>query len=418
MDFRRLDRDVAAAAAELGRFGLEVDWDAHRHVSGQRALREIEAAPDDPLRGALASWVTWLTAERVAQPAARRLAAARAEPSAVVRLERDVKLGLDDVLAGLLASRSPGEARAHFDALAEAAAPLAEPARTLRETRAEAFRRLGIDDVAARFLGVGTADLAARAVEFLEATADLARETAVSKEGWPLDLDVRLARGATSGWPSRLGWRAAASLLPGLELRATTPREPPRAVGGASFARALERIGAVFFRSFASASTPFVLREAPLSAEPARAGAVFASVLGERELFRRVLGLGAGRASDQARALAAAFLLDARFAALRVALRARAADFESLGALALGAPLARPLEGVWPAPRDEDLSRFLALLSTREIVASLREREGDDWFRNPRAFATLRDLLLAAPVAKLGDDSAAKLARAFEEALA
>ncbi|HEY1959856.1 MAG TPA: hypothetical protein VGH28_29815, partial [Polyangiaceae bacterium] len=257
MDLLRADRDVAAAVADLRRGAI--DWDAYRHVAGQRGLREIRDQPESPLQGALVSWVTWLTAERVVEPARERLAAARAEPSAVVRLERDARLSLDAIRAGLLASRSPGEARAHFTALPEAAAVAREPARTHREVRAEAFHRLGVEDVATRFLGSSTADLARRAREFLRATADLARESARSRDGWPLDLDVRLARGALDGWPSRLTWRTVAALLPGLAMRKTTPSDPPRALGAASFARALEAVGAVFHRSHARESTPFVL---------------------------------------------------------------------------------------------------------------------------------------------------------------
>ncbi len=415
MELSRADRDVAAAVADLRRHGAATDWDAHRHVAGQRGLREIEEQPESPLRDALASWVRWLTVERVAEAAEDRLIAARAAPSAVVRLETDAKLSLHAALAGMLASRTPGEARAHFAALPEAAAVVAEPARTLRETRAEALRRLGHEDVASAFLGASTLDLARRARAFLEATADLAREAASSRDEWPLDLDVRLAQRALEGWPSRLGWRSAASLLPGVSLRGDLTAEPPRALGGASFARALETIGAAFHRSLASASVPFALREAPLSADPARTALVFASALGERALHARVLGLGAGRATDQSRTLRAAFLLDARFAAMRVALRERG-DFEAITALALGAPLARSLEEVFPALADADLARFVAWLAAPEIVSALRDREGDDWFRNPRAFSTLRDLVQTP--AKLEDDAAARLARAFEEALA
>ncbi|HEY1959991.1 MAG TPA: hypothetical protein VGH28_30490, partial [Polyangiaceae bacterium] len=156
-------------------------------------------------------------------------------------------------------------------------------------------------------------------------------------------------------------------------------------------------------------------REGPLSPDAARTALVVASALGERAFHARVLGLGAGRATDQSRDLRAAFLLDARFSALRVALR-EPRDFEGLTALALGAPLPSALEDVFPELRDEDLARFVAMLTASEIATALREREGDDWFRNPRAFATLRDLALIPP--KLADDDAPRLARAFEESLA
>jgi len=415
MDLLRADRDVGAAAADLRAHGADVDWEIHRHVAGRTALREIEAESPSPLRDALASHVAWLTVARVAQPAERRLVAALAEARAVVRLERDVRLDLRAIVAGLLAANTKAEASAYFAALPEGAEPVREPARTLREVRTEALRRLGIDDVAQRFLGVSSSDLASAARRFLEATSDLARETARSRDAFPLDVDVRLARAAREGWPARLGWRSAAALLPGASASATIPADPPRALGAASFARALAAIGAAVRREPASSSTPLSLRDAPLSPEPTRAGMVFAAALAERSFHARVLGLAAGRAADQARALRAAFLLDARFAAMRVAARARG-DWEALTALALSSPLAAALEDAWPLLRDEDLARFFAILSSLDLLDALRDREGDDWFRNPRAFATLRELW-SAPAA-LTEGADARLARRFEELLA
>lgn len=405
---------MASAWAALRALGTEVDWDEHRHVAGKAALAALEDASVGPLRDALASHVAWLTVARVAQPSARRLEVALLREIAVVRLDREQRASARGLVAGLLAARTSREASAWFAAFPQIAPAVAEPARTLREVRAEAFRRLGIDDVAARFLGAASDDLERAAVTFLETTADLARDvTRPHEDAWPLALDVRLARGAKDGWPARLGWRAAAALLPGLTVHVTALGEPPRSLGAASFARALEALGAATQRCPPGASGPFALREAPLSAAPARTGLAFASALGERAFHARVLGLGSGRAGDQARTLAAAALLDARFAALRVA--ARGGDFEALSALALGAPLPRSLDEAWPLRRDEDLARWLGWLAAPPLVGRLREREGDDWFRNPRAFETLRDLGCAP--ASLDEDAAARLARRLEEAL-
>lgn len=415
MDLLRADRDVAAAVADVRRYGADVDWESHRHVAGRAALAEIDAESASPLRDALALHVAWLTVLRVSQPAERRLVAALAREAAVVRLERDVRLDLRGVVRGMLAAKTAGEARAHFAALPECGPIVQEPARTLREVRAEALRRLAIEDVSERFVGVASRALAAAAVRFLEATANLARETARSHEGFPLDLDVRLARAARDGWPARVTWRSVASLVPGLDARATMPGDPPRALGATSFARALERIGAELRRTPESSATPFALRDTPLAPSAPRAGLVLASVAAEPAFHARVLGVSAGRARDQARSLSAAFLLDARFAAMRVALR-RDNDFEALTALALGVPLARTLEGAWPILRDDDATRFFALLGVLDVTDALREREGEDWFRNPRAIETLRELWLA-PIG-LAEGAVDRLARRFEEVLA
>ena len=407
MELERADRDVAAAVADLRALGAGVDWDAYRHVSGQRGLREIEEQSASPLRDAIASWIAWLTVVRVSQPAELRRDAALAEARAVVRLERDAQVDLRGIIAGLLAARTPGEARAWIAALPEAASKLEEPERTLRETRTEAFRRLGIDDPSARFTATARSDLVSAARELITSTDDLAKHVTSRGEPWPVDLPWRLGRGAKEGWPSRLTWRTAAALVPGLELRATMKGEPPRAHGASSFARALAAIGEVFHHSTRQKSEPFSLRESPLDARPTRTGFVLASALGERALHARVLGLSGGRATDQARDVVTSFLLSMRVDAFRVA--QRGGDLDDLADRVFGATLH------WPPPRDEDFPRLLAWLASLELSDTLREREGDDWFRNPRAFATLRDM--SGAQVSLAEGSALRLARRFEALL-
>jgi hypothetical protein len=407
MDLDHADRDVAAAAADLRALGAGVDWDVHRHVAGQRALREIESRDASPLRDAVASWIAWLTVARVSQAAEQRRDAALAEARAIVQLERDAKVDLRGIVRGLVAARAPGEARAWVAALPEAAAEIEEPERTLAETRAEALRKLGIEDACARFVGVPGRELVTAARAFIASTDDLAREIGARRTPWPLDFDARLARDAKDGWPSRLTWRTVATLVPGLELRATMRGEPPKALGGASFARALVAIGETFHHATRLKSEPFSLREPPLDPRPIRAGFVLASALGERTFHARVLGVASGRAKDQARAIVASFLLAARLDALRVA--QRGGDREELSSRVLGIALR------WPCPHDADLARFIAWLASLDVIDVLREREGDDWFRNPRAFATLRDLS-GAP-ASLPEGAAARLVRRFESLL-
>jgi len=406
MELERADRDLAAAVADLRELGSRVDWDAYRHVSGQRGLREVEDQSASPLRDGVASWIAWLTARRVSQPAEQRRDAALAEARTVVRLEHDAQVDLRGIIDGLLGARTAGEARAWISALPEGAAKLEEPERTLRETRTEVFRRLGIDDPSARFTGVAANVLVDSARALIASTDDVARAI-VARSEWPIDLPVRLGRGAKEGWPSRLGWRTVASLLPGLELRATMNGEPPKALGAASFARALEDVGEVFHRSSRHKNEPFVLREPPLDARPIRAGFVLASALGERAFHSRVLGLAPGRAADQARAVVASFLLAMRTDAFRVA--QRGGDADDLSDRVFGANLR------WPPPKDEDFPRLIAWLASLDLTDALRERDGDDWFRNPRAFATLRDMS-SAP-ASVAEGAAVRLTRRFETLL-
>ena len=119
-------------------------------------------------------------------------------------------------------------------------------------------------------------------------------------------------------------------------------------------------------------------------------------------------------------------LLDARTRAARVLLGDDAAPaprdlFDELGTRLVGASLDPRLRGAWPAARDDEPARLVALLEARAFAATLRERFDVDWWRNPRAWAHLR--AVSAVPAREPVDAAAlpveadALARAFEAAL-
>jgi hypothetical protein len=408
MDLAGLDRDIAAIAHADA---ASIDWESYRHVSGQRALRELEGVVPEPFREALVQWISWLTVVRVEERAARTLAHLRATTRVAVRLRRDVEMTEPELLRGMLGSKSAREASEHFAAWRDIHEAFRAAEHTLRETRKEAFHRLGIDDVPLRFVAVPRAELVASAERFLVDTRDLSLANR-KEDGWPLDLAARLGHAATEGWPSKLNWRTTALLVPGMSMRAVTQRpdlgECPSAFGGMSFARALAMLGAAFRRTAFAESVPFVLREGPLSVDVHQTAMLFAGITAERAFHARVLGLAPGRACDQARVLGASLLEHARLLALRVALSG-AGDTEALSVLALGTSVPG-----WPATRDDDAGRFVALTTVLERVDTLRAREGDDWFRNPRAFGTLRDLLQTT-VASGADVSA--LTRRFEKLL-
>ncbi|HSQ64113.1 MAG TPA: hypothetical protein VLM85_12895 [Polyangiaceae bacterium] len=426
MDLLAVDRAVAAAFAAHRRAGEDTGWEAHRSVSGQRTLRELAAfAPseiDKPFAAALARHVVRLTVLRVSQDAERRVGATLKDARAVVRLERAESLPYADVWKGLLAARSPGEARAYFAALADFGPALAEPLRELRQTREEIQRRLGVEDASSYFVGVPHATLVDSARAWLAASRDLARDVTrprADEERWPLDLDLRLARHAALGWPARLSWRSVSELLAGL------PSKPPLAlgkapdpVGAASFVRALSHVGAAFRRAAAPGGLPFALREPPVFVDATRTGALFAAATLEPAFHRRALGLSPGQASDQARSLARSALLSARLAASRVVLGEPGADHEEISAELFGAPLPASLAGVWPRATERSDADWLALVTAAARYGELREREGDDWFRSPRAFQTLRERFGAADEKAPEPREVTALARSLEERLA
>jgi hypothetical protein len=191
--------------------------------------------------------------------------------------------------------------------------------------------------------------------------------------------------------------------------------------------RALAGFGYAFRAAAAPSAMPFALAREPGHVGAHTLGFVLGSLVSEPELHARLLGLGRRAAAAQARILARTALLEARLDAARVLLGESGPDtrdaFEEVSArLFGGAPLDPRLGGVWPAWRDDEPARWLALLQAPALRRSLREEYDSDWFRNPRAWVHLRALgarpAYEAVAEGVVDAGAADLARAFEDALA
>ena len=149
-----------------------------------------------------------------------------------------------------------------------------------------------------------------------------------------------------------------------------------------------------------------------------RLSALFAAATLEPAFHRRALGLSSGQAGDQARRLGRCALLTVRLAAGRLLLGEPGADYEEISAEVFGEPLPAELAGVWPRATERSGADWLALVTAAARYGELREREGDDWFRSPRAFATLRERFGAADEKAPEPHEVAALARGLEEGLA
>jgi hypothetical protein len=448
-DLLSLDRDVARGWTALARWraALARDPGAHaedepleavRHVAGRStwlALRALEpGATDAPLRDALVPWVGALTTARIAAPEEVAWARAAAEAGARFEGEPPRKVSWREAWRGTVASRGAAEARLWLDAASEAAPGLARIAAARAAKRVEAARRLGLGHPW-ELLGAGDVPaLRHVARRLLDATEDLSRavwKDAVrdgDRQGGPAAVLVAaVAREAGEGWPARLSPRWLESLFgtPSAGLRVELPALPP-ALGAASFARALGSFGHAMHVAAAPAATPFALAHEPGARAAHRLGFVLGALAADVEWQTRALGLGRRSALRQARVLARTALLEARVAAARLLLGDDATPaprelFEELGPRLFGAPLDARLRGAWPPPRDDEPARFVGLVESRALGATLRERFDVDWFRNPRAWAHLR-ATSAAPArepidAKALAVEADAVARAFEGAL-
>jgi hypothetical protein len=205
----------------------------------------------------------------------------------------------------------------------------------------------------------------------------------------------------------------------------------PAALGASSFARALYALGFAVRAPSATGSAPrraaiFAIAREPAFAAAHRLGFVFAALPADPLWQARALGVGRRTALAQARILARTALLDARMHAARLLLGDESSFaprdlFDELGPRLFGAPLDGRLLGAWPAARDDEPARLLALVQAPAQANDLRERFDADWYRNPHAWTHLRELSTT-PAREAMDPATLeagvdRLARAFEESL-
>jgi hypothetical protein len=442
-DLMSLDRDVARASAGLARWRtkLAADPEAHedddpiapvRRVAGKStwdALRDLRPpVSEEPLRDALGTWVASLTVTRLVRDDDVAWARAAGEARVPFQGEPPRLVSWRDAWRGVATARNAAEAGLWLAAAGDVGESLASIARTRAEKRGEIARRFGRDH-SWELLDVGSpATLRAAARRLLDATEDLSR--AVWKDtrgGAAAVLHGAVGRDASEGWPAHLARRWLEEIfgtaLAGLRVE---PPPPPVALGAASFMRALYDLGFATRLAAAPTAMPFALAREPGARAAHRLGFVFGGLAPEVDWQVRTLGLGRRTALRQARVLARTALLDARLHAARLLLGGDTSPappdlFDELGERLFGVPLDARLRGAWPASRDDEPARFVALVEARAFTDALRDRFDVDWFRNPRAWAHVR-AISAVPAAEPHDPKALepgvdRLARAFEGAL-
>ncbi|WP_438017554.1 hypothetical protein WMF18_43490 [Sorangium sp. So ce315] len=447
VDLLRLDRDVAraarawraalddltrrgpaaaeqdGAAAAEARARLENPLDPFRRVSARTTYLELtgktpslgaelgiasaasEAAPDPTgLAAPLADWVYALTLERVVWADRVRLATAWRAASILVDVPEPARMSPREALLGLLADPTDAGRQTFAEVLTRGAGAVADAARILVERRQEAARRLDEARLAAVEIPCDPPDVAPGAADaLLRRTEPLLEPEAT----WHGALGRAVGRDAASGWPARLSARWIEELFRSTRLTeglAIDLGPLPRPLGAASFARALARFGAAL--SSASTRGPFALARAPADLRRARRAALFGGLVADPVFCARALGLGRGRALDQARATARSLVRSLRLDAAAVSLvgcagqgghvllrdaRARRDRFEEATARALGAPIPGALAGVVPALDPGAAVRLAGALLGARDRRDLIERFDEDWFRNPRAAEALRD---------------------------
>jgi hypothetical protein len=445
-DLLSIDRDVsrgwaawsewrAAVASDPEAYGDDEPLEGVRRVAGQSMAEALAAlsppARELPLRDALRRWVMVLTQSRIQRPDDAAWALSAAEPRGHFSGEPPRAVAWREAWRGVALAKTEAECALWLASAAEAAPALADVARRRAERRLEVARRLGVSHPWAPLVAVDPGALRGAAARLLDATEDLAHEVWRHALGrgasMPAVLHAAVARDAGEGWPARLTARwieeRFGAATRGLSIRLDALPSP---AGASSFARAIGAFGFAVASASAPPSVPFALAHDPATVGPHRLGFALASFTADAAWQARALGVGARVAQAQARVLARTALLDARLHAARLLLGddadfAPRELFEELGVRLFGSRVPPELAGAWPAARDDEPGRFIALLGAQAFAGDLRARFDADWYRNPRAWTELRAPLPSAPIAA-GDAQALvaqadALARAFAEAL-
>ncbi len=441
------DRDAAGADAawtrwcgrlktEPGSAKNEEPLGQWRHVAGRNAYDEVgRLAPtlaDAPWREALRRWTFELTLRRTSQDLRVSWALAAAEPAARLHIDRPRPISYAEAWDELLGETEPERIAAFLDAAAQRGPTLAAFAREMAQRRVEVAARLELAHPFALATSMTNEALRSAALSVLKVTADLASSLGreARRSGSPNAVPGLLGAkvlDAPEGWPSRLTKRWLEEMFGDLARGLALKVAVPRALGAASFARALGGFGYALRVAGVSRSLPFALAVDPYFVDAHRYALVFAALPASPAFQRRTLHNVARIAQAQARRLAAAALFETRSIAVRALLSdemqsPRVDAFEELSASLFGGPLPAGLVGAWPRARGDEWVRLLALLTAAPLAEELVDRFDDDWFINPRVVTYLR-ARASAPARDALDlepppaTAAAHLGARFEQAL-
>jgi hypothetical protein len=443
-DLFSLDRDMGRTFAALEAFretlasnptaAVDDPFEGVRHVAGKStwdALGELSPSRADvPLRDALRRWVSAFIQARLGLGTEREWALQAAAARGRFAGDSPRLVSWREAWRGLTSSRNASEAQLWLDAAAQGGASLAAVARSRTIRRVEVAHRMGRDHPWDDLVQASPGALREAAFLLLRETEDLAiasREEAQEGESPASAFFAAAAREASSGWPARLTHTWLQEAFRGEPRDLVPPMGAlPRPTGAASFARALYQFGFAVRLAVTPASLPFSLAREPAFVEAHRFACLFGALSTDPEFQVRVLGLGKSTARAQARVLARTVLFEARSRAARLLLGDDAAFapddlYPELTVRLFGSPLDERLQGAWPAARDDEPARFIAMLQVTAFRRELRDRFDVDWFHNPRAWGYLREQGGGPAREPLAPDALATspegLARELEEAL-
>jgi len=386
------------------------------------AIRESSLLPE--LKRSWLRWAYRLTDTYVNAAWLRRVSRAYRKPEKGLGLGDGSPMSPRDLLFCALVHQHARQS--WLDAYFESGDELRSGVFELWERRHELARRAGFDH--ADDVTSPTPDLAGFALEVLDATGEMARETLPAE---PASLlSVALGIDAIEGWPPRMNTRSLLELLGDTGWSQGLDQEFghwPRPLSPSSFVRGLARLGAGLMEASAIAYGCVGIMCDPYGLPNRTAGALTASLALSSTWYRQQLGLGPDRSRSYQRVMARSHLVQLRLAALAVRLRELAlaghnrlvAGYGEQCAHALGFEWSNQGAGLLPRLEVDAGQRLLGLVRGDAWHAELRAAYDEDWFKNPNALASIRECF-ASPQASevdrglLSSDLAASIALVSE----
>ncbi len=422
LDPLRLDRTLFRAATEWVRWSRRLRagqvaplgaFELHRSSLGSRCFAQVQEQHEaDPLRVPLARWVFRLAEARINQGALLEQAAFLRVALLKVQSEKEEltlaalkqrALGPPGALEERLGRRS-----ALLDTITRYGDDYRRATATLWQRRLEVAKRLGLESPDEIELPIATSRALARA--WLERTNDAWASLGADSlsRAIELGLDVR----DEHGWPARINADSLRRLVDEGDLFRSLSLDPgplPQALGGASFLRAMARVGAAWHDAASPKDQPFVVSFDPYGLRRRTAGARFALLALSPSFVKRRLELSGPRLGQHLRCTAVSLLCETRVAALRVLLREPAMHstprllqaFEEDARLTYGVSIDPRLCGSLIELHPDDAQRFIGSALAAQEIEELRDAHDEDWFRNPRGIDQLRAETARPPVTKV-----------------
>lgn len=420
-------------ALRSGQLSPLATFELERPCLGQSCFTRLseDSSGFNPLREPLMRWVYRLAEQRINQ-------AVLLERERLLRLnpiqfpQEKIEVNLAEFRKGLIMPRSGAQQRLGvreemLRSLGRASSDLSAINELLWQRRLEIGKRMGLNSPSELELPCPEAPSLAKS--WLELSEPLYASLNIKTLSQWIEaaLDLR----SDHGWPAKLSPSSLKGLIQqGDFLRGISldPGPLPEALGGASFLRALARLGAAWHDAAASSSQPFVIAHEPYGLRRRAVGARTALLALNAGFLRRTLGLSGPRLSAQLRASAISCLLHSRLAALKLLLREPALRghkfhevFEELSFQCFGFPISRALRGGLFQLHTDDAQRFLGLYGAASSGAALQAEHDEDWFRNPRGIDAQRAEAEASPDWRFdpahAETASAELLSSFERCL-